>query len=560
MHMLSSMSIMLKSTAKETWTALMERFDTPGAAGLFAEFQKILVYKFPPGANPATEFNVLAKAFERLNEKGFTIPEPMRVMFFLSALSHKWEGTAQNILFNMDVKSTTIHDILPIISGEWERKQSVQGGVSHGAFAARANLKTNNGKKPQWKAGTPHPYKKHQNASSGPSGQGQNSQGQWRNANYKKQPFKPRFPQTSNNNRQQAGQSQHPSKGPNWTRNVQNRNNKRLAAALREQEGGTSKHGANISKFANMALIDRISPSGEIDCKKDTEKDDLMEIDLSSDNFPVLSRANNKGKAKEAGAELTLGNHKIAELNDAMKTKLSLDNLVAHNQGYQDNFENETYHDWMHPNPIGDRPCRTDSVLESVLSPLGDSNKENMSICFDDEDAKAEHENQYHKVLWIAEEGDLATKQIKVAELLSDLCKMKNADCAAKEIEVAGFLQGLANANANEIKENNAKLEGEYEEKHAKVKREEKRATEKHEEKEREKKFLGNWYDDTIMTMGSYPNNDPHNDDAVSYGSWNDDFDLRYDSQFVEKVTLGQMSQGCGQRRCGKQRLTYRVC
>jgi len=318
MHMLSSMSIMLKSSAKETWTALMERFDTPGAAGLYAEFQKILVYKFPPGANPATEFNVLAKAFERLNEKGFAIPEAMRVMFFLSVLSHKWEGTAQNILFNMDVKNTTIHDVLPIISGEWELKQSAQGGVSHGAFAARANLRTNNGQKPKWKAGTPHPYKKHQNASSGPSGQGQNQQGQWRQANYKKQPFKPRYQPASSDSRQPTG-PRHQSQGPNWKKNVQNRHNKRLAAALRSEEGGTSKHGANIPKFANMALVDRISPSGDTDCKKDTEKDDLMEIDLSSDNFPVLSRANNKGKAKEARAELTLGNHKIAELNDAIK-------------------------------------------------------------------------------------------------------------------------------------------------------------------------------------------------------------------------------------------------
>src|SRR6266478_9335847 len=156
-----------------------------------------------------------------------------------------------------------------------------------------------------------------------------------------------------------------------------------------------------------------------------------------------------------------------------------------------------------------------------------------MSICFDDEDAKAEHENQYHKALWIAEEGDLATKEMKVAELLSDLHKRKNQDRATKEIEVAFFLKGLANANDKEIKENNAKLEREYEEKRAKVKREEKRTAEKCEEKEREKKFLGNWYDDTIMTMGSYPNNDPKNDDAVSYGSWNDDFDLTgYVSQF----------------------------
>ena len=64
MHMLSSMSIMIKPTARETWQALTERFDTPGAAGLFAEFQKIMEFKFPHGANPATEFNVLAKSFE----------------------------------------------------------------------------------------------------------------------------------------------------------------------------------------------------------------------------------------------------------------------------------------------------------------------------------------------------------------------------------------------------------------------------------------------------------------------------------------------------------------
>jgi len=38
--------------------------------------------------------------------------------------------------------------------------------------------------------------------------------------------------------------------------------------------------------------------------------------------------------------------------------------------------------------------------------------------------------------------------------------------------------------------------------KHAKVKREEKRDTEKREEKEL-KDVLGNWYDDTIMDLGS---------------------------------------------------------
>jgi len=76
-----------------------------------------------------------------------------------------------------------------------------------------------------------------------------------------------------------------------------------------------------------MALIDRISPSGETESKKDIEEGEVMEIDLSSDNFPMLPKANDKGKARETDAELTLGNHKIAELNEAIKTKLSLDNL-----------------------------------------------------------------------------------------------------------------------------------------------------------------------------------------------------------------------------------------
>src|SRR6266478_8973623 len=134
MHMLSSMSIMIKPTARDTWQALTERFDTPGAAGLFVEFQKIMEFKFPQGANPATEFNILAKSCDQLQKKGFPILEIMRVMFFLFALPKNWDGVAQNILFNMDVKNTNMHDVLPIISGEWERKQSSQGGVSHGAF------------------------------------------------------------------------------------------------------------------------------------------------------------------------------------------------------------------------------------------------------------------------------------------------------------------------------------------------------------------------------------------------------------------------------------------
>ena len=77
MHMLSSMSVMIKSTAKETWEALTECFDMPGAAGLFVEFQRIVDFKFPQGANPATEFNILAKSFDQLQEKGFPIPEVM---------------------------------------------------------------------------------------------------------------------------------------------------------------------------------------------------------------------------------------------------------------------------------------------------------------------------------------------------------------------------------------------------------------------------------------------------------------------------------------------------
>src|SRR6266478_6215403 len=60
-------------------------------------------------------------------------------------------------------------------------------------------------------------------------------------------------------------------------------------------------------------------------------------------------------------------------------------------------------------------------------------------------------------------------------------------------------------------------------------------AEQKHQEKEKTEKFFedSGWYKDTIMTMGSYPNNDPKDDDAVLYGSWNDDFyGPRYDSLF----------------------------
>src|SRR6266850_1382117 len=141
------------------------------------------------------------------------------------------------------------------------------------AFVARSNIKKA-GQKPKWQGKRPFL------APPQPQ-QGQSSQGGWQNVQKKqwKRPFTPYQKPNYQNSTQGPSQGQ---KGPNWAKNRQNRENKKLASALRKDDDSPMK--ANIPQFTNMA----------IDMKKEEEM-----IDLSPKNFPKLGNHTIKSSCED---------------------------------------------------------------------------------------------------------------------------------------------------------------------------------------------------------------------------------------------------------------------
>ena len=103
-----------------------------------------------------------------------------------------------------------------------------------------------------------------------------------------------------------------------------------------------------------MALLDRLGPITH----KKSVKSEEMSIDLSLDNPPTLNSVTLTRADKGKGRQFPLGNHHIE-----MPDLLTEARLTQHNASYIDDYDMVTDHDWHHPNPMGDRPCSTTSVL-----------------------------------------------------------------------------------------------------------------------------------------------------------------------------------------------------
>src|SRR6266850_5872622 len=227
----STMSVLIKSTALETWQELVKKYDTPGAAGIFTEFQRLIHFRFSADQNPATEVNSMMVSVNLLAEKGVTLPESITTMVFLNALLDSWNNIASTMLFTMQVDELKMEEIIPAVSGEWECR-NMGHRSNQAAFVARSNIKKA-GKKPQWQGKRPFL------AAPQPQ-QGQSSQQGWQNVQKKqwKRPFTPYQKPNYQNSTQGPSQGQ---KGHNWAKNRQNRENKKLASAIRRGEDSPMK-------------------------------------------------------------------------------------------------------------------------------------------------------------------------------------------------------------------------------------------------------------------------------------------------------------------------------
>ena len=114
------------------WEALRTAYGTPGAAGIFVEFKKIVCMQIKKHDDPATRINEMQSIFGYLAANGLTLPNSAQAMILLSALPQEWEGFASTILATLPVnlparapagaQALTFASVLPKINEEWSQR------------------------------------------------------------------------------------------------------------------------------------------------------------------------------------------------------------------------------------------------------------------------------------------------------------------------------------------------------------------------------------------------------------------------------------------------------
>ena len=114
------------------WEALRTAYGTPGAAGIFVEFKKIVCMQIKKHNDPATRINEMQSIFGYLAANGLTLPDSAQAMILLSALPNEWEGFASTILATLPVtlpagapagaQALTFALVLSKINEEWSRR------------------------------------------------------------------------------------------------------------------------------------------------------------------------------------------------------------------------------------------------------------------------------------------------------------------------------------------------------------------------------------------------------------------------------------------------------
>ena len=85
------------------WEALRTAYGTPGTAGIFVKFKKIVHMQIKKHDDPATRINEMQSIFSYLAANRLTLPDSAQAMILLSALPAEWEGFTSTILATLPV-------------------------------------------------------------------------------------------------------------------------------------------------------------------------------------------------------------------------------------------------------------------------------------------------------------------------------------------------------------------------------------------------------------------------------------------------------------------------
>ncbi|KIL57401.1 hypothetical protein M378DRAFT_16269 [Amanita muscaria Koide BX008] len=253
----------LDDTAKQTLDALVVAYGTPGAAGVFVDFQSLIHWKMTNNEDPSIQINKLQTIIDRLNSNNLILPASVLAMTVLAALPSAWDGLASTILATTTLANLTIPSILPKILKEYHRRGASQS--SNAANTSRQSL-NHNPRSPRW----------HGHGGSNSTGRGRPTQprGSFRGRGripYQNPHQNPANQQQDNSYQPRGSFNPRGGRGGNWERNQQNRLNKKKKRAQLVGEAGPSNQTSVY--FANIAEADeKKSEYGDSDSGEENQR------------------------------------------------------------------------------------------------------------------------------------------------------------------------------------------------------------------------------------------------------------------------------------------------
>ena len=114
------------------WEHLRTQYSTPGAAGIFVEYNKVNTMCFNMHNDPSHKIDEMRTIYSYLSANGLTIPDSAQAMSLLAALPKEWGSFAMTLLATLPlnvnqagvaagIPQLTFSNVVPKIQEEWSR-------------------------------------------------------------------------------------------------------------------------------------------------------------------------------------------------------------------------------------------------------------------------------------------------------------------------------------------------------------------------------------------------------------------------------------------------------
>ena len=115
------------------WEHLRMQYGSPGAAGIFVEYNKVNTMRFSTHEDPSHKIDEMRTIYSYLSANGLTLPDSAQAMSLLAALPKEWGSFAMTLLATLPmnvnqagvaagIPQLTFSNVVPKIQEEWSRR------------------------------------------------------------------------------------------------------------------------------------------------------------------------------------------------------------------------------------------------------------------------------------------------------------------------------------------------------------------------------------------------------------------------------------------------------